>query len=354
MLAGARILLTGATGRLGRCVAEELIRSGSELTLLVRSNSPHAARDRIRTVLPPDVSMRQVTALCGDVTEPGFGIGERQRARLRESVDIVVHAAATTSFSKPLEASRGVNVIAAENLIAFAESAPLLRRVAHVSTAFVAGKRAGLVLESDLEHDSGFQNGYQQSKYEAELLVRSHLDRLPLVVFRPSIVLDAVESGALEHPSAFRVALELVRTGILPALPGSASTPVDLVTERDAARAIAKLLFLATNGETYHVAGGARAPTLGSVVEPFRDVRYLGVEQFAWQVAKWKHERPQLTRLLDRVECFIYELAYPKTFDTTHTEAALGEPVTTEDPLDSLHNPTTTVAELAQLGVRTL
>jgi thioester reductase-like protein len=352
VLAGARILLTGATGRLGRCLAEELARSGSEIALVVRAGSPEAARDRARAALAGAVPLRQVTALCGDVTEPGLGLGVRERIRLRASLDVIVHAAATTNFSTPLDVARSVNVAATRNVLTFATRASRLTRLAHVSTAFVAGKRTGRILESDLEHDRGFQNGYQQSKYEAELLVRRYRELLPLVVFRPSIVLDAIEPSAPQRRSAFRFALELVKKGLLPALPGGGNTPVDLVMERDVARAITRLLLLPAEAGTYHVAGGERSPTLASIVEPFGDLRYLGVDQFAWQVSKWRHEKPRLAGLFDELECFIYELAYPKIFDTTCTEAALGGSVTMEDPLASLLDEGPAVGERVQLGAR--
>jgi long-chain acyl-CoA synthetase len=342
--------LTGATGKLGRCLIEELALSGSELTVLVRARSPEAARDRVRGAFSEDSPGGPMTVLCGDVTEPKLGLGRRDRARLLSSVDIVVHAAATTTFSLSLEAARGVNVTAADNVLALAAQAPRLQRVVHVSTAFVAGKRTGRILESELEHDRGFQNGYQQSKYEAELVVRRYRERLPVTVVRPSILLDADGPVASPCRSAFRFALELVKRGILPALPGSASTPVDLVMEMDAARTIAKVLSSAPGDETYHVAGGERSPTLGSIVEPFWDVRYLEIDQFAWQVAKWTRERPRLAHLFDQLEGFIYDLAYPKLFDTTRIEAALGGPVVTEDPLAAILAPERAVANPLLLG----
>lgn len=341
MLTGARVLLTGATGRLGRCVAEQLVRGGCELVLVVRAGSPEAARERARAALPSDVDLGRVTALCGDVAEPGLGLSMRERARLRASLDVVLHGAAATSFTSPLETARSTNVAATRNVLEFAERATGLSKVAHVSTAFVAGKRTGRILEADLDHGCGFQNTYQQSKYEAEQLVRRHGDRLPVVVYRPSIVLDG--PGAPQR-SAFRYAFELVRRGFLPALPGSAATPVDLVTEDDAARAIARLLFDPNGSGTYHVAGGDRAPTLGDIVGRF-GVHYLEEEQFAWSVSKWRHENSRLASAYDELASFIYELAYPKVFDTSRSDSALGGPVTTEDSLASLHGEDVTAGE---------
>ncbi len=333
MLAGARVLLTGATGRLGRCVAEELAAAGCDLVLIVRASSPEAARNRVRQALAPSVSWRQLTAISGDVSQPWLGLGVRGRRRLLASLDAVVHAAATTSFTSPLEAARATNVAATRHILAFAERAPRLLRFAHVSTAFVAGRRTGRILEPELEHDNGFLNTYQQSKYEAELLLAHYRDVLPIVVFRPSIVLDG--PGSLQRRSAFRFAFELVRRSLMPAVPGSASTPVDLVTEGDAARAIARLLFMSGADGVYHVAGGERALRLGDIVGPF-GIRYLGEEQFAWEISKWRHEYPRLAPVYDELASFIYELGYPKVFDTSRSELALGEPVQVEDPLAAL------------------
>ena len=123
VLAGARVLLTGATGRLGRCIAEQLVRGGCELVLVVRASSPEAARERIRAALPSEVDLGRVTALCGDVTEPGLGLGIAGPRAAPRVLDIVLHAAATTSFTSPLETARSTNVVATRNILAFAERA---------------------------------------------------------------------------------------------------------------------------------------------------------------------------------------------------------------------------------------
>ena len=327
------MLLTGATGRLGRCIAAELAHAGCDLVVLVRAPSPQAARERMGLVLSLEDGLDRATVVCGDVNRPWLGLGARDRRRLRASVDVIVHAAATTSFSLPLEEARATNLAGTANVLAFAERASRLQVLAHVSTAFVAGRRTGRIFETELEHERGFLNSYQQSKHEAELLVSARRDCVPAVVFRPTVVLDG--AGSIQRRSAFRFAYELVRRGVMPALPGSAATPVDLVTEHDAAWAIARLLERPGIDGTYHVAGGHRAPSLGDIVGEF-DPRYLGEEQFAWELTKWRHERPALARMFDELECFIYELAYPKTFDTTRCEAALGGPVRREDPVAAL------------------
>ena len=218
MLAGARILLTGATGRLGRHLAEEPERP--ELALVVCASSPEASRRgsrgaaRRRADEAGDGTLRRRHRGRARPRRTGAGPAPRiGRCRHpRRSDDELLHAAGRgEKRQRRCNAQRS----------GVCRGAPRLGRVAHVSTAFVAGKRTGRILESDLEHNSGFQNGYQQSKYEAELLIRRYRELVPLVVFRPSVVLDANEPSTQQCRSAFRFAFELVRKGLLPALPGS-------------------------------------------------------------------------------------------------------------------------------------
>src|SRR5262249_37673737 len=76
-----------------------------------------------------------------------------------------------------------------------------LRDLHHVSTAYVCGLRAGPIREDeDLDGGQGFRNDYEQSKFEAERLVRAapFLDRL--TVYRPALIVGASRTG---YPSSY-------------------------------------------------------------------------------------------------------------------------------------------------------
>jgi nucleoside-diphosphate-sugar epimerase len=341
----ARILLTGATGSFGRHLAAELQQRGCRLTLLVRARSQREAEERARAAVG-HLEPGRTRVFRADLEDGRLGLESKDRRRLSASVDVIVHAAAATSFSQELAAARRANVGATRNVLAFAAGIPGLSRLAYVSTAFVAGRSTGRILETLTEHDLGWINGYQQSKYEAERLVLQRGDAFPVVVLRPSIVLDPPRPGPISRRSGFRFALELVRRGLLPALPGSPGTLVDLVTETDAAQAAVSLLGLSEAGGVYHVAGGQRAPTLGQIVNPIRRVRYLEEERFRWELRRWQHATPRLADVYAELLSFIPELAYPKVFDTTRVEAALGRPVPQDDPLTVLR-PTPRAAAMA-------
>lgn len=65
----------------------------------------------------------------------------------------------------------------------------------YISTCYVAGKRGGLIYESDLAHDKGFRNAYEETKHFAEIEVERLKDKLPLTIYRPSVVCGDSKTG---------------------------------------------------------------------------------------------------------------------------------------------------------------
>ena len=88
-----------------------------------------------------------------------------------------------------------VNVTGTRNVNAFAKSARNLRHYHYVSTCYVAGKRRGRILETELNHDAGFRNYYEETKYLAETEVATLSEELPITIHRPSVVCGDSVSG---------------------------------------------------------------------------------------------------------------------------------------------------------------
>ena len=313
-----RVLLTGASGSFGRYLAAELLERDCELVVLVRKR---------------DVDLPGVTVVRGDVA-----------GRLPDlpPVDIVVHSAATTDFGLSLADARATNVEGTRTMLRLARRMPHLEKFAHISTAFVAGRRRGLMLETELRHDAGFVNAYEQSKYEAEQLTRVAARELPVVNVRPSVVVEP-RGGR----SALWFALGLIERGLLPALPGAPHNPLDIVPAKDAARAAADLILEPGVLGTFHVASGPRAPRIADVVRTGtgRTVRFVEEHRFPVELARLHEKNPGAARSYDALATFVRALAYPKRFDTTLAEYALGRRPCEVDPLDAL------VADAAMLAV---
>ena len=200
---GETVLLTGATGFLGRNLIGALLERDPALSIVgvIRARDDQELAERLdRLVASLSQSRRRrVQAVRGDVAAERLGLDGADYDRLVERVDRVFHCAASTRFDLPIADARGQNVESTRGLLALCRR--LRRRgrrgrLDHVSTAFVAGRRRGLVGEDELSAAAGFRNTYERTKYEAEILCRDALAELPIVIHRPSIVVGRSDSGA--------------------------------------------------------------------------------------------------------------------------------------------------------------
>jgi nucleoside-diphosphate-sugar epimerase len=233
--------------------------------------------------------------------------------------------------------ARRTNVDGLRNALAFAETVDGLRGFGYVSTAFVAGKRVGAIAESDLVHDAGFVTTYERSKYEAELVIHADRRAFPVTIFRPSVIVGS-RADAHARPNGLHFTVSLVRKGLLPVLPGTEATRIDVVEARDAAAALASLFLAGPGARTYHLASGERAPLLNEVMRAggAPEVRFADEEGFARELDALRRMYPKAAASYDRLATFIGIVAYPKTFETTATEAALAGPVCRRDPLSAV------------------
>jgi thioester reductase-like protein len=272
------ILLTGATGFVGmELLARYLERTDRDIYALVRAAGAGEAGERMRATvtrlgLTPERYESRLTAVPADVERDGLGIDPVQRAELAEQVCEVIHSAASVSFTLPLEDSRHINVDGTRHMLEFAEEASEhggLERFAYVSTAYVAGTHRDEFREDQLEVGQDFRNAYERSKFEAELLVRRHAERLPIQIFRPSIIVGERRSGWTASFNVLYSPLKAFVGGALPFLPADRAAPVDVVPVDYVADAIFTLAGepVREPGETFHLVSGAGATTVGRLAE---------------------------------------------------------------------------------------
>jgi long-chain acyl-CoA synthetase len=272
---GEAVLLTGATGFVGMAVLARLLeRTDRDVVVLVRAASQSQADARLTAVLgslfdAPEQHRRRVRAVCGDLTAPGLGLGA-DRDRIAEEVREVIHAAASVAFDLSLVESRSINVEGTRRVLELAEKCATrgegLRRMTYVSTAYVAGDRHGCARETELEVGQGFRNAYEESKHEAERLVWSRRERLPVTVVRPSIVVGERSTGWTSSFNVVYGPLRAFANGTYQVIPGRRDAVLDIVTVDHVADAILALAASpAAAGGTFHVVGGEQATTLGEL-----------------------------------------------------------------------------------------
>ncbi len=182
-LSGKTLFITGATGFLGQPFVEKILWTTpnvERIYVLIRPKHHFGGRvltaqerlekelynssvfERLQMRLQDrfqDFLKEKLIAVSGDIARPNLGLSEKDQARLRSQVDIVVNSAAVVSFDAPIDQSLELNVFGARRVAAFAvscEKAVLM----HVSTAYVCGAATGSVPETlhhaarpDVQHE---------------------------------------------------------------------------------------------------------------------------------------------------------------------------------------------------------
>lgn len=236
------VLLTGANGWLGRFLClewlERLAETGGQLICIVRGSDAAAARKRLEDVYRSgdarllqrfaELAADHLEVISGDVGEPNLGLDRQTWNRLAATVDLVVHPAALVNHVLPYDQLFGPNVVGTAEVIRLAIDTRI-KPVTYLSTVAVAmSVDPGKFLEDgDIRAispvrpvDAGYANGYANSKWAGEVLLREAHDlcELPVAVFRSDMILaHSRYAGQLNVPDAFtRLVFSLLVTGIAP------------------------------------------------------------------------------------------------------------------------------------------
>lgn len=263
------VFLSGATGFVGMEVLARLLLDDPEreVIALVRAPDAAAARERLAGVLDQlgaQGEASRVHAVAGDITAPGLGLSETERDALAARISSIVHCAASVSFARGLEESRAINVEGTRRVLDLAGRVDGLQRLVHVSTAYVAGTHEGRFGEEDTDRGQGFRNAYEQSKLEAELLVRA--SPLPATVVRPSIVVGDSRTGWTAAFNVVYYPLQAFARGLTSAVPADPDAPVDIVPVDYVADGILAALD-APGTDTLNLVAGDGAGRIGELAD---------------------------------------------------------------------------------------
>ncbi|OMC41454.1 non-ribosomal peptide synthetase [Mycobacterium sp. GA-1841] len=236
------VLLTGATGFLGRYLLldwlKRLRRVDDTVICLVRAGSDADARQRLEATFDTDPALYRyfreltdgrLTVIAGDKGEPNLGLDEDTWQQLAETVDVIVDSAAFVNGILPYDEFFVPNVVGTAELIRLAITTKL-KPYTFVSTADVRHQiePSAFTEHADIREispiravDGSFANGYGNSKWAGEVLLREAHDLcgLPVAVFRCDMILaDTSYAGQLNVPDNFtRMVLSVVATGLAPA-----------------------------------------------------------------------------------------------------------------------------------------
>jgi len=277
------VLVTGANGFLGRFLClewlERMAKVGGRVVCIARGTDATGARQRIAAAFDSgDAELKRhfetlaathLEVLAGDLSEPDLGLGKADWQRLADTVDLIVHPAAFVNHVLPYAQLFGPNAVGTAELIRLAityRQKPFI----NVSTVAVATLPAQ-IMDEDVDvrvaapilriGTGNYAEGYAQSKWAGEVLLREAHDRygLPVSVFRSDMILPHSRyQGQINVPDIFtRSLMSVVLTGLAPKSFYSGDTarahydglPVDFSAESISTLGVHAL----TGFRTYHV-----------------------------------------------------------------------------------------------------
>lgn len=236
------ILLTGATGWVGAHVLRELLtRTSATVYCLVRANGEAEGRKRLLSTLDGygmavDSSRRdRLVPLCGDLTQPGLGLGGGEWKRLASTVDAIYHLAASVNVLADYATHSKTNVRPLTTILRLAGEERLkslfVLSPMTICRRFQDGHTVIFHDEAPLSGPDGLLTGYAQSKWAVERLLLTAIQRgLPAKIYRTSHALPAAASGLSKASDTYGSVLAVAcEAGVIPDWEDSAfhGVPVD-------------------------------------------------------------------------------------------------------------------------------
>ncbi|WP_280696968.1 amino acid adenylation domain-containing protein [Kitasatospora sp. GP82] len=294
-----RVLLTGATGYLGRHLLTEFVDRGAHVTCLVRGERDADAARRL------DTGRDRVDVVAGDIDREGLGLSRAGLARAR-AAHVVVHAAADVRLvASPAELEQ-TNHAAVQRLLGWIDAQAPQARFHHVSTLAVAGSVDGPARrfsEADLRIGQSFRTPYERAKFGAEESVRSWAaSGRQYYIHRSGHIAAHSRTGAFQRNIGDNRIYQLVRgyvlAGAAPRRPSTtfAFSHVDTVA--------AGIAAIATNPHAapgvYHVETPYEVPhdeLVGWLVDYGYQIVLTDDDTFARAMARAEQTHPRAARL---------------------------------------------------------
>jgi nucleoside-diphosphate-sugar epimerase len=190
------IFVTGFPGFIATRLVKRLAAEGARFILLSQPALIATARAAAAGIASESgVDIEKFRIVEGDITERNLGLSETELLAARREATTVFHLAAIYDLEVAEDIATRVNVAGTRNVNDFVRSIEHLKRYHYVSTCYVAGKREGLIKETELAHNAGFRNHYEKTKYAAETTVAALKPDLPITIHRPSVVCGDSRTG---------------------------------------------------------------------------------------------------------------------------------------------------------------
>lgn len=300
--------------------------SASRITCIVSEGY----RDRALTWLAarPRLERERVELVVGESWGIDFGMPGSDYMRLARSIDVIHHCGAITYPDVDRETARRINVNGTVEVIELAEAATHLERLVLWSSASVSQPQHGLATEQELIKPSRFRGAVEETRYQAERIVRAEMDHIPTTILRPSIVVGDSRTGEIDRfEGPYLLVLLMLNSPVdlrVP-LPGRGDIPLNLVPIDYVVRAG---LAITDNpraaGHTFHLVD-PDPPTVHRVFEMIAEAagRRAPVGNLPTNLATAVLRTPGLERFAQIPRTFLEQLATEVSYDARNAREML-------------------------------
>jgi len=262
------ILLTGATGFVGKVVLYDLLKRKDELFidkiyLPIRGRGVRNAESRFKNEIAKSELFyttyenwqNDVISISGELSLKNCDFSEEDYALLNNNITHIIHCAASVDFDLSIEDATAANIDSALNVLEFAKKCKLLKKMVTVSTAYVTPHREGKILEvlhqlpfdvekmyADIKlklidedllmNMTGHPNTYTLTKCMSEHILFNRKEFVPLSIVRPSIISATVENpcpGWIDSSSTIAAFVILASSGYCKVFNSNSETMADFV-----------------------------------------------------------------------------------------------------------------------------
>lgn len=325
------LFFTGFPGFLGRELLPRVLvrRRDAEAVCLVQERFAPAARVAVdELVRAHPLAAGRIRLVPGDITRSDLGIDGRS---LAANVLEIHHLAAIYDLGVARDLALRVNVDGTRHVLDLAERCPRLERVHYMSSCYVSGRIPGVFREEDLEKGQSFNNHYEETKYLAEVAVRSRMRAgLPVTIYRPAITVGDSTTGATQkYDGPYPVIQWLLRqpgpVALMPVV-GDLRAEVNVVPRDFVVNAIAHLSAVpGSKGKTYQLADPAplTAREMIDLVGRVLEKRIVRVPVTAGMARLAIERVPGVERLLRIPAHLVDYFVHPTRYDTRNAQADL-------------------------------
>ncbi|MCL7042772.1 hypothetical protein MKW94_018149 [Papaver nudicaule] len=165
-LRGKKLLITGATGFLGKVLIEKILRTAPDvgkIYVMIKAKNKEAAVERLKKeIINTELFkclqqahgrsyntfvLSKLVPVLGNVCETNLGIEPNLAGEIANEVDVIVNSAANTTFDERYDVAMNINTRGPYRLMTLAKRCKKLQLFLQVSTAYVNGQRQGRILE---------------------------------------------------------------------------------------------------------------------------------------------------------------------------------------------------------------